>query len=336
MGVSLINKGNMIKSATVELNTECNNSCVWCYNESKRNQTSILSESLFETILSHLLEEGCEVLLFTGGEPTLHPQLPLFIKKSVDVGIKRVFVVTNGKCIPSDFFDTLSDYSSAVCVNVSIHGAESAIHDKIVQSDGSFDLLLHNILNYQKNKFVVNAQITLCKENQTNLVSTLFLLAEFNVKNVLINFCQKPIGTKIYYNGFLSINEFCESVSNAVEKAPDDMNIEIGPYIPSCVFPEKIRSLIQEKKISMNYGCGVVGKEIIFDPTGNILLCPHLPDIKTGNVLTIENMSSFLSELNCKTSAVRKYPKEECNKCTLIETCYRGGCPVLWATGVIK
>lgn len=318
------------------MNTECNNSCVWCYKESKRNQTSTLSESTFETILSYLIEERCEILLFTGGEPTLHPHLSFFIKKSIDVGIKQVFIVTNGKCIPSGFFETLSDYSSAVCVNVSIHGAVSAIHDKIVQSEGSLDLLLKNILNYQKNKFVVNAQITLCEENQTNLLSTLSLLAELNVKNVLINFCQKPIGTEIYYNGFLSIEDFCESVSCAVEKAPSDMNIEIGPYIPACVFPEKFRSLIQEKKISMNYGCGVVGKELIFDPIGNILLCPHLPDIKTGNVLTIENMSSFLSELKSKTSAVRKYPKEECNKCSLIGTCYRGGCPVLWATGVVK
>ena len=149
MGVSLINNEKMIKSATVELNTECNNSCVWCYNESKRNQTSILSESTFETILSRLLEVGCEILLFTGGEPTLHPHLPIFIKKSIDAGIKRVFVVTNGKSIPSGFFETLSDSSSAVCVNVSIHGSESTIHDKIVQSDGSSDLLLKNILNYQ-------------------------------------------------------------------------------------------------------------------------------------------------------------------------------------------
>jgi hypothetical protein len=57
-----------------------------------------MSKDEMQKILEHLVEDHGEldIINFTGGEPTLHPQLPEFLQMCRDAGIKRLTISTNG------------------------------------------------------------------------------------------------------------------------------------------------------------------------------------------------------------------------------------------------
>ena len=56
------------------------------------------TERSVAAILEHLAEDHDEldIINFTGGEPTLHPQLPEFLEMCRDAGIRRLTISTNG------------------------------------------------------------------------------------------------------------------------------------------------------------------------------------------------------------------------------------------------
>lgn len=321
-----------IQFATIVLNAYCNQSCVWCYNMSKLDDSHQISEETFDNILIKVVANGCKKLLLIGGEPTLHPLLPHFIIKAIKAGIDKVFIVSNGYHIHKDFFDILKNHRSNVIVNVSIHGSNKEIHDKLTQTPGSFDALLSNIDAYHKHGFAVNAQTTICKSNHNDLLNILSILEKKGISNVLLNYCLKPIGAKIDSNEFVSVNEFCECIYEAVNNYSGGVHIDVAPYMPKCITTLKFQELINKERISINYGCGFNKNEITFDPCGNILLCLHLPDVTMGNINNISDLSSFIQEMSTKVNSYRRYPMSRCNDCKDISDCFGGGCPVLWLT----
>lgn len=324
----------MIKSATIELNTCCNQSCVWCYNKSRLDASHQISEKTFDNILINLVENDCHNLILIGGEPTLHPFLPHFIIKAIEAGISKVFIVSNGCHIHDDFFSVLKNHQSNVIVNVSIHGSKKEIHEKLTQTPDSFDALISNINAYHKHGFVVNAQTTVCKSNQNDILRILYVLEDNDIKNVLFNYCMRPIGANIDCDEFISVNEFCECIYETVNNYLylGGVHIDVAPYMPKCITTAKFQELIDKERININYGCRFNKNRITFDPCGNILLCLHLPDLIMGNIDNIDNLSTFLQEINAKVNSYRRYPTSRCNDCNSISDCFGGGCPVLWLT----
>lgn len=322
----------MIQFATIALNSYCNQSCVWCYNMSKMDDSHQITEETFDNILIKLVRNGCNKLLLIGGEPTLHPLLPQFIIKAIESGVSRVYIVSNGHHIHEDFFDVLKNHQSNVIVNVSIHGSNKEIHDKLTQTAGSFDVLISNIDTYHKHGFAVNAQTTICKSNHNDLLNILSVLEKNKISNVLLNYCLRPIGVKVNCNEFISVNEFCECIYKAVNNYTGRIHIDVAPYMPKCIISSKLQELINKKQISINYGCGFNKNEITFDPCGNILLCLHLPDVTMGNINHISDLPSFVQDLSTKVNNYRRYPMSRCKDCNIISECYGGGCPVLWLT----
>lgn len=322
----------MIRFATIELNTYCNQSCVWCYNKSRLDASHQISEKTFDNILIKLVKNDCHNLLLIGGEPTLHPLLPHFVIKAIETGISRVVMVSNGSHIHKVFFDVLKNHQTNFIVNVSIHGSKKEIHDKLTRKPGSFDALISNINAYHKHGFEVNAQTTVCQSNQNDILRILSILEENDIKNVLFHYCMIPIGAKVECNEFVSVNEFCECIYETVNNYSGGVHIEVAPYMPKCITTAKFQELIDKKRININYGCRFNKDEITFDPCGNILLCLHLPDLTMGNIDNIDNLSTFLQETNAKVDSYRRYPMSRCNDCNSISDCFGGGCPILWLT----
>ena len=82
--------------ALIEVNTACNLNCPICFANAGLGYS--LSLDQVEQMLDRLVEiEGNpEVVQFSGGEPTIHPDLPAMIQAALDRGIRQVMVNTNG------------------------------------------------------------------------------------------------------------------------------------------------------------------------------------------------------------------------------------------------
>ena len=82
----------------VPITSSCNLDCPICYTINKNDAAHQMSVEDLSRILQHLAEDHDEVdiINFTGGEPTLHPQLLDFLQMCRDAGIRRLTISTNG------------------------------------------------------------------------------------------------------------------------------------------------------------------------------------------------------------------------------------------------
>jgi len=82
----------------IPITSACNLDCPICYTVNNNNNPHMLSAEEMRQILERLVEHHSEVdiINFTGGEPTMHPQLVEFLEMCREVGIERLTVSTNG------------------------------------------------------------------------------------------------------------------------------------------------------------------------------------------------------------------------------------------------
>ena len=82
----------------VPITSACNLDCPICYTVNKNDAAHRLSREDMGLILKHLLDdhEELDIINFTGGEPTLHPELPEFLEMCREAGIERLTISTNG------------------------------------------------------------------------------------------------------------------------------------------------------------------------------------------------------------------------------------------------
>src|SRR5262245_347325 len=82
----------------IPITSACNLDCPICYTVNKNDDAHRLSKAELKAILDHLLEdhEELDIINFTGGEPTLHPDLPEFLAMCREAGIRRLTISTNG------------------------------------------------------------------------------------------------------------------------------------------------------------------------------------------------------------------------------------------------
>ena len=86
----------------IEVNSACNMACPLCFANAGAGFNLTLEE--VEGILDHLIvtEGNPEVVQFSGGEPSIHPQIIPMMQAAKDRHIKYVMLNTNGKRIADD------------------------------------------------------------------------------------------------------------------------------------------------------------------------------------------------------------------------------------------
>jgi sulfatase maturation enzyme AslB (radical SAM superfamily) len=122
-----------LQRPSLRLTLDCNNACAFCAQKGLEGA----GVSAFEEQLEALRARADEVT-FTGGEPTLVPDLPTIIATARGLGFRAIGLQTNGRRLKDGPF--LRDLVEAglTDVHLSIHGSEPAVHDYHTGTPGSF------------------------------------------------------------------------------------------------------------------------------------------------------------------------------------------------------
>jgi uncharacterized radical SAM superfamily Fe-S cluster-containing enzyme len=100
----------------IEVNSACNMNCPLCFSEAGPGFSLTLEE--VEQMLDDLVrtEGKPEVVQFSGGEPTIHPQIIEFVRAAKQRAISFVMINTNGKRIARDdrFLEQLNEVRPAI------------------------------------------------------------------------------------------------------------------------------------------------------------------------------------------------------------------------------
>ncbi|MEZ4370183.1 MAG: radical SAM protein [Polyangiaceae bacterium] len=105
----------------IPITSACNLDCPICYTVNKNEDAHMLSREAFAKILEHLKAQHDEldIINFTGGEPTLHPELPEFLRMSREAGIRRLTVSTNGlKLLKEEYVEELAKVDARIVLSL--------------------------------------------------------------------------------------------------------------------------------------------------------------------------------------------------------------------------
>jgi MoaA/NifB/PqqE/SkfB family radical SAM enzyme len=133
-----------LHSAWLEVTGRCQLSCVHCYAESgPHGNHGTMSTSDWHGVITELRLLGAAHVQFIGGEPTLHPNLPDFVRAAVSVGFEAVEVFSNFQRISAELWNVFS--LPGVQLATSYYSPCESEHDLVTNKTGSHRRTLRNI-----------------------------------------------------------------------------------------------------------------------------------------------------------------------------------------------
>lgn len=127
-------------AAVVDITGKCDMNCPVCDAQLSRKSGYFMAAEEFSEILDMLIQTNgkLQVLVFSGGEPPLHPRLFDFIEEALKrEAISRVDMLTGGMRISRDeeFVKQLASFNPHIYVNLSFDGFTSAPYEYIRGKD---------------------------------------------------------------------------------------------------------------------------------------------------------------------------------------------------------
>ena len=156
---------------TVELTNICNLHCSYCLRDEDalyHTPANYLPVELFARVASSARDSmGIEQVMFTGGEPTLHPEFGKLIEKVAELGLKCSFV-TNGWHFER-VWPLLNEHREAVThVSFSLDGPTREAHDHW-RGAGSFERLVRAFARCWSNQFPFNIKVGIRRDTLPQL-----------------------------------------------------------------------------------------------------------------------------------------------------------------------
>jgi 12,18-didecarboxysiroheme deacetylase len=157
----------------------CNLKCVHCYAQSEDiSYDNELTHDQAVAMMDDLANFGVPVLLFSGGEPLVHPRLVEYAQYAVSKGMRAV-ISTNGTLITKEKAQILKDIGLSY-VGISLDGLEPT-HDMFRGVPGSFKRAMAAIEHCQAAGIKVGLRFTINKRNVQDIPGIFDLLEEKNI-----------------------------------------------------------------------------------------------------------------------------------------------------------
>jgi radical SAM protein with 4Fe4S-binding SPASM domain len=145
----------------------CNLHCAHCYTDSfDRQYEGELTTEEAKAVIDDLADFGAPVVLFSGGEPLLRPDLPELVERAQARGIRSV-ISTNGTLLIHAVAQELKDLGVSY-VGVSIDGPQP-VHDRFRGMTGAFQEAMQGIRNCRDVGLRVGLRVTLTQFSYANL-----------------------------------------------------------------------------------------------------------------------------------------------------------------------
>lgn len=164
--------------------TQCNLRCRHCYINPAQHGTQRLDLTTIQAWLRVMARRipGAN-LIFLGGEPTLHPDLPAAVKSARELGYGSITIDTNGYL----FNDILSKIrpDQVDFISFSLDGASAATNDPL-RGQGSFEACTQGIRRARAKSFRTSLIYTVSRRNLAELAAVPALLQELRIDRFFI------------------------------------------------------------------------------------------------------------------------------------------------------
>jgi len=254
--------------------TACNLSCQHCYINKEQHGIDTLPK---ETIASWLKlfydPQKSSNIIFLGGEPTLHPELPFAIRSARELGYQSVTIDTNG-FLHHDLLNKI-DPQDAV-LSFSLDGPTPEVNDPL-RGSGVYDICTKNITKAVKRGFESSLIYTVSAKNIAHLHKMPKLVKKLGVKHFFIQI----IGLR---------GNSANSKANEMQITPEDWLKTVPPVAKEAadlglhvIFPKVF--LDQNESFTC---AGEQTENFFIFPNGRVYTCPLCEDFPIHS-FNIEN-----------------------------------------------
>lgn len=128
----------------------CNNNCIIC---STRPKGKTYPDRSSQEIIKDLREgkkKNYQIVEFTGGEPTIRPDILDLIKIAKELGYKEITLSTNARMLSYDSFCQKAIKNGLTRVTFTLNAPDSHLGDAICRTPGAFEQILQGIRNVLK------------------------------------------------------------------------------------------------------------------------------------------------------------------------------------------
>jgi len=253
----------LLHSAMIELTYRCNLDCFFCYNP-KEAPGKPLEYEQYLSLFDELADMQVLFLSLTGGEPLAHPRF-------FDIGRaarERGFVIrlkSNGHAIRGRLAERLKREVNPFQVEMSLHGASAATHDRQTREPGSFDRLLENIAQMHELALRPSLVSTLTAWNEHEL-EQMFELAD-------------RLAVSLRFQGPVGPRDDGDTTPLAIQPTPQGWE-RLMDVARARQTPRDDSAAASKKSPQSDDGpdmhCGAGSEGVLIDPFGNVVPCLHL------------------------------------------------------------
>ena len=270
--------------------TQCNLKCRHCYINTQQHGQLTLPISTIQAWLEAFSENSLSKnLIFLGGEPTLHPELPAAIRLARKMGFGSITVDTNGYL----FHDILGKVNPGEVdtFSFSLDGATRETNDRI-RGKGSFETCVAGIGEAVSKGFNTSLIYTVSSANINELLEMVPLLKDLGVGRFFIQI----IGLR------------GRSADPESDTAPEG-RLQVARSIWLDTVP-RIARIIAEAGIPVTYPkvflnlnekfecAGLVADNYFIFPNGRVYRCPLCEDFPIHSLAFKENQLVPSAKLN--------------------------------------
>jgi radical SAM protein with 4Fe4S-binding SPASM domain len=304
----------------------CNLACKFCYagcncTRQSGGRADEMTASETKSIIDKIYHEAkVPSVSFTGGEPTLVPELPALIAYAKKTGM-RVNLITNGTMIDKSYARKLADHGLD-SAQVSMEGTEAVVHDRMVGAENAFEKTVNAVRHLKEQGVLTHTNTTVTRLNERNCrLLPAFVKKELGCDKFSMNL-MIPVGSGAINN---DIAVTYESVGTLIETMIDEsrtQGVEFMWYspVPLCMFNTIANGL-------GNKGCAACDGLISIAANGDIIPCASCDD-SVGNLL--HNDFKTLWELpKARKYRDKGFAHERCKTCSDFHIC-NGACPLYW------
>lgn len=292
---------------TPEGQWRCNLKCRYCYAAGQlRASDPELSTEQWKTIISRCRSAGIPQLTFTGGEPTLRPDLPELIEYA------RWFVTrlnTNGVLLDEALCRKLAS-ASLDSVQITLYSGDPAIHNRLVGAK-SWEKTTSGIRHALDAGLNVSVNTPLCRDN-ADYCATLSFLQKLGVRCVT---CSGLIQTGNASGESMRSEQLTQTeLEHILIKAArfcQEARMELQFTSPGQASPRLLQSL----RLSVPM-CGACLSNMAVSPSGEVIPCQSWLSGASplGNLLT-DSWRGIWNRPQCRS--IRAMPEAEALFCPL-------------------
>jgi MoaA/NifB/PqqE/SkfB family radical SAM enzyme len=147
--------------------TACNSKCLFCLDADTPRNVYMPEDEVKADLRRGIEELGADKVIISGGEASLHPLFPEFIRYAKEIGYDRVQTVTNGtRLADPDYYKKCRDAGLGE-ITYSLHGHTAELHDYLTQTPGAFNKLMKGMIRSIRDPKgpIVNIDVCINKQN---------------------------------------------------------------------------------------------------------------------------------------------------------------------------